>query len=370
MTKATDLAARLQQRIQREGRLSFKEFMRVSLYDPVDGYYMRPGVPHADFFTSVTRHPVLFGAMLGRHLDDVWEALRRPSPFVVVELGSGDGALAAQIAHVAPTHRWGQDLVYFGIEIASPRRLVASQRVPTAKFCESLDEAPHFEAMAVLSNEFFDAQPASLGRRDGNDWVEEQVAFADGHLTLMDVPANEVLRAYAASYGQAILDGGRFEMRDDINDIYSQMSAAAKRCVITSIDFGGWASEVHGPRLHAGTLLAYRQHRASDDVLSDPGHCDLATHVNFTELVDSGRRYGLHEARSGAQAEFLAALGVGEYLANLQRQAAVTLHEYVQARAAVFQIVSPTDLGRFRVLVQAREADLSLMRGLDEAVNE
>ncbi len=350
--------------------MSFGEFMRTALYDPSQGYYMRSGAPHADFFTSVTRHPSLFGALLARHLDDVWEALRRPSPFVVYELGAGDGRLAAQIAQAAPQHPWGAELRYFGIEISARGRRAASRRVPAARFRAALSELPRADAAAVLSNEFFDAQPASLGRRSGDGWVEERIGLRNDRLALADAPAGAELRAYAERYGQALPAGGRFEARDGVDEVYAHVSARAARCVMTTIDFGGWACEVHGPRLRAGTLLAYRRHQASEDLLADPGGRDLASHVNFSELVDVARRRGLATARMGSQADFLAALGVGEYLVDLQGKAGVSLRDYAEAREAVFQLVSPTDLGRFRVLVQARAADISRVRGLGAPVSE
>ena len=359
-----DLARLLGAQIDRDGPISFATFMRAALYYPAHGYYMRDGEPYVDYFTSISVHPGLFGAMLARHLDDVWAALGEPAPFQIVELGSGDGRLAGQIAQAAPCRAWGADLRYRGVEISAARRRVAVARVPGAEFVASMRELQPCASAAIISNELFDALPVLLARRDGRAWVEQLVETVGEDFRIAERPAGERIRTYAQRYAHAVPDGGRLEVREDVEEIYAQVSRLARRSVITTIDYGGTATELHGPRLRAGTLLAYRRQQASEDVLRHPGDTDLTAHVNFSELADVGLRHGFQAAALGNQADFLSALGIGEYLVELQRDPGATDTRYAAAREAVFQLVSPTDLGRFRVLVQARDADVQRVRGL------
>ena len=364
MTAVPELAETLGERIRGHGTISFAEYMQAALYDPQRGYYMRTGVPLGDYFTSVSVHPALFGALLARHLDDVWHALGRPRPFHVVELGSGDGQLARQILEVAGHHPWSDVVAYVGIETSPTRRALARQAVPAARFHAALSDLRSVGEAAFVSNEFFDALPVRLVRRGGPSWIEERVGLDGDRFVLVDRPAEAGLRAYAARYADGLPDGGRLEVRVGVDAIYAAVARLAQRCVMASIDFGGTATEVHGARLSAGTLLAYRRHRASEEVLADPGRTDLAAHVDFSELADVGRAHGLTAARLGTQADFLTALGIGEYLVALQRRPELPPEAYAGAREAVFQLVSPSDLGRFRVLVQARGADLTGLRGI------
>ena len=64
--------------------------MQAALYDPSYGYYtnLRGFGADGDFITSPERHPA-FGWLLGRQVLDVWEALGRPRPFRILELGGG-----------------------------------------------------------------------------------------------------------------------------------------------------------------------------------------------------------------------------------------------------------------------------------------
>ncbi len=341
--------------------------MASALYDEQHGFYSRAPSGASDYFTSVTVHPQLFGRLLARHLDDVWTALGQPRPFRVVELGCGDGTLARQTAAAANEHEWRDDLSYVGVERSAAVRAQARTRAPTATFVASLDAVDAGPSTAILSNELFDALPVRLLRREGPAWVELRVVWSDDSLALEPFPADAAATAYARRYGQNVPDGGTIEVREGVAGIYAGIQRVARQWVMTSIDYGGLASEVHSPRFSQGTLLAYRRHRASEDVLADPGSSDLTAHVNFSELIDAGTRAGATGARRGTQGDFLTALGIGEHLPTVQRRPNLSVADYARERNAVFQLVSPTDLGRFRVLVQARGAVLDDIRGLPTA---
>ena len=360
MTSANALTERLQAQARAHGPLPFSVFMEQALYDPCDGFYTRTDAPYTDYFTSVSVHPTLFGRMLAAHLDDVWKALGRPEPFRVLELGAADGRLAHQIRDAAAGFPWGKSLAYVGVE-----RAPASHTANALDACHaSIAEVPPASATAIISNEFFDALPVRLARRTAAGWVEECVAFDAEKAVFTDRPAPREIRAYANRYAAATPVGGRIEVRQEIESIFRQATRLAARVVITSIDYGGISAAVHSKRLAAGTLLAYRRHRASDDVLANPGQADLTAHVNFTQLIDAGRSQGFGCYRMGQQADVLAALGIGDHLVRFQERPNVTLATYRAEREAVFQLVSPTDLGRFQVLTQGKGVDLDSIRGL------
>ncbi len=339
--------------------------MEHALFDNCDGFYSRHAAPYTDYFTSVSVHPSLFGQLLATHLDDVWRTLGRPDPFRVVELGAADGCLARQIRDAAPVFPWARALKYVGVE-----------RAPAPQSADALDalypsiaEVPPAGATAVISNEFIDALPVRLARRTSDGWVEECVTFDGDSAVFTDRPAPDEIHAYAHRYASATPHGGRIEIRQGVDAIYRHAARLSSRVAMTSIDYGGSSSDVHSVRLAGGTLLAYRRHRASDDVLTNPGQADLTAHVNFTQLIDAGRSHGFTRHRQGQQADFLAALGVGDHLVRFQERPEATLATYRAEREAVFQLVSPTDLGRFRVLTQGKGVDLDRIRGLGQTAD-
>src|SRR5215831_1717376 len=92
----SDLRHLISERIQREGPIAFAEFMRIALYEPGYGYYMTGAAKmgwEADYFTS-TDVSSLFANCLGRQLLGMWEKLKRPVHFIVLEQGAGRGHLA------------------------------------------------------------------------------------------------------------------------------------------------------------------------------------------------------------------------------------------------------------------------------------
>ncbi|HEX9131894.1 MAG TPA: SAM-dependent methyltransferase, partial [Ktedonobacteraceae bacterium] len=100
----SNLQQLISERIQREGPIPFAEYMRMALYEPGYGYYMTGAAKmgwEADYFTS-TDVSGLFANCMGRQLFAMWEKLKRPAHFIVLELGAGRGHLAEGV------RRWAQ----------------------------------------------------------------------------------------------------------------------------------------------------------------------------------------------------------------------------------------------------------------------
>lgn len=354
----------LADRISRHGPIHFSDYMDAALYDPEHGYYMRLDRDSSDYVTSVTAHPA-FAEMIARHLDDLWDAIGRPDPFNVIELGSGDGTLAERILRLAAEHPWSACLNYVGVERSAARRRAAA-RAKRANFVGSLGDIGGLETAAMISNEFFDALPFDIARREGYAWVEERAALDGNTLVFVDTQADDRILSYAQRYAGGVPNGGRIEIRRGVADVFEQLPRIAERVVVTTIDYGGAAEAVHSARLAAGTALAFRDHGGFEDLLAFPGKRDLTAHVNFTELVDAGESVGLAAAPLVEQADFLTALGIGEYLGQIQGVAGMTPERYQLERRGIMKLVSPSELGRFRVLVQGRAVQIGKLRGIPE----
>src|SRR5689334_24006997 len=108
--------------------------MQAALYHPRYGYYtnLRGFGPEGDFITSPERHPA-FGWLLGRQALDVWDALGRPRPFKILELGAGSGALAASLVSFLGDQV--PEIVYTLDEVSPSLRSVQQQRLRGPAFC-------------------------------------------------------------------------------------------------------------------------------------------------------------------------------------------------------------------------------------------
>ena len=103
--------------------------MQACLYSPRGGFYSSRGNRISTHFgTSPTSHPV-FGALIARQLEQMWHLLGDPPVFHVLEVGSGDGALAQSIVQacwrMAP--RLAQALYY----VADTTSLAGSHHLTT-----------------------------------------------------------------------------------------------------------------------------------------------------------------------------------------------------------------------------------------------
>ena len=115
--------------------------MAEALYGP-DGFYTSgrgSAGRRGDFITSPEVGP-LFGAVVGRWLDSVWDDLGRPDPFVVFDLGSGPGTLPKAIMRSTP--RCGEALQLSGVDISSSGDLPSDLRGSVIVANELLDNVP------------------------------------------------------------------------------------------------------------------------------------------------------------------------------------------------------------------------------------
>ena len=74
-----------------------------------------------------------------------------------------------------------------------------------------------------------------------------------------------------------------------------RISAALVAGFHFTIDYGFTRRE--SVRFPEGTLMSYRKHRASEDVLIEPGTRDITAHVQFSALAEHGASRALAQVR-------------------------------------------------------------------------
>lgn len=301
--------------------MPFRDYMELALYHPEHGYYCAPGEKTGkagDYLTSPQLSP-LFGECLARFIGS--------GP--VLELGAGDGALAAQLA---------PRFEYQIVERSPDFRARQRERAPAARW---LDEVPEGFDGTVVSNELLDALPVHRLVRDREryvrpDFTEELAPYSTPRLA-------EYFRALNLE------PAGEAEVNLDALDLMALVYSRLKRGRVLTIDYGYEARELFVDRPQ-GTFMTYFRHTANDNPYERVGHQDMTSHVDFTSLMAWGEAHGLRTAAFTTQADFLAGLGIGELL--VQRQTDVV--EYTRTREAVISLLNPAGMGGFRVLVQEK----------------
>ena len=370
-SRDSPLAAELATRIRTSGPLTFAEFMRESLYHPTYGYYSRLDVGRSrDYYTSVDVHPI-FGRLLARQLAEMWELLGAPRPFVAVEAGGGVGTLARHILDFAERQlpEFYAATKYLAVELSARRRAeypaaLASQ-IAAGHFSSAAELPSAIPTGCIFSNELVDALPVHRVVMTKHGLRESYVSLEGGQFVHVIQPlSTPTLKEYFREQGIALQEGDYAEVCLDACRWIEQAGSALSRGFVLTIDYGHEARALHSEAHNRGTLLAYRDHTVSENVLDAPGEQDLTAHVNFTALDLWGRRAGLGRTGLVTQSNFLAALGRANEFGDLYDPGQSEV-EKLRARLLLKNLIHQEVLGEvFRVLVQHKGIAAPPLTGL------
>lgn len=241
------------------GPMRFSRFMEIALYDAESGYYRVARDPfgiHGDFFTAAQLQPV-FGRLVAAVMRRLKAELSAGDEFTVVEWGSGRGDM----------EEWLREFNYTGVDF-------------------DRGTAPREFTGVAFSNELFDALPVDVARRESGRWMEMRVALSNDRFVWVE---GDVVEPPPLQLNHD--DDIRIEVPVRIYDTLAAMEKGLRQGWIVAIDYG--FTERERIRFPQGTLMSYREHRALEDVLADPGTRDITAHVPFDLLFEAARARGL-----------------------------------------------------------------------------
>ena len=329
------LTQHLRSRIQREGPISFRDFMEEALYNPDFGYYTSARNPlgrEGDFYTSSDLDPI-FGKLLAAKFAQMAATLGVPEEsFTILELGAGRGLLARQIlSHT----RFRYCILERSVAMRERQReTLAGLTV------QWVDAMPEGLTGCVFSNEFFDALPVHrVVRRSGRlrelyvtaDFNEIEGDLQEG----LDVPIAE------GQLADICIEGRRW---------VELIAASLRRGYHLAIDYGYLEREFYArPR---GTLMCYWKHQAVEDPYVRIGEQDITSHVNFSDLMNAGEGAGMENISFQTQMDFLIQQGILQEIEALVPAANAAA---VQRMMAIKKLILPDAMGhRFKVLIQRK----------------
>jgi SAM-dependent MidA family methyltransferase len=390
----TPLQEMIVERIRRDGPLTFADYMRMALYEPGYGYYVSGSYNmgwQGDYFTSADVFD-LFAYCLGRQLLEMWERLRRPVPFVVLEQGAGRGKLAEGVR--AWARRDAPDLfdaldyrladLHSGQDALDPVEAITASLPPppdTHKgypyMWDDPTPAPDPMASVILSNELVDAFPVHVVEaREGRLYEVYVDTFGAGGTNegglrevLGELSSPEVasyLDRFRIPWG-SFPDGWRAEINLDAARWMERCAQMLRRGFLFAIDYGEKARTLYTRERRRGTLLCYRNHSTNERPLAYPGEQDITAHVNFSALIEEGRRHGLRLQSFTTQREWLKRMGLYEELERRRArdfapaladrasdQGQIALLQWYSLRQGVSLLTNPAAMGNFKALVMRR----------------
>ena len=366
MAHDTQLSDILNQRIARQGRITFADFMAACLYEPGLGYYTSPGRKvgaEGDFYTSISVHAA-FGRVIAREIAQIWRCMGSPPAFTLVECGAGNGRLACDIMDYLAER---EAAMHDGL------RLVLVEKEPSLESAQREMLSVHAERVSWLapdefssgrftfsgclySNELIDALPVHRVVMTTDGLQEVYVTLKDGEfLEESGPPSSPAIAEYFSRLSIELHPGQQAEVNLAATEWLASASRALHKGFLLTIDYGFPAVELFAAHRTRGTLLCYYRHQTEENPYIRLGLQDITAHVDFTTLMKYGEELWLQPEWFGEQYRFLLSAGIVEEIEEVERSNA-TDEQKLKLRLALKKLIMPEGgMGdTFRMLIQSK----------------
>lgn len=351
----------IREKINQDGPIPFVDFMALALYHPKYGYYSSPGEKigwAGDFYTSSTVHPV-FGALLAKQVMQMAEAFG-DSPFTIVEVGAGVGTLCRDIlvtiAREDPVCY--EHCRYVIVEESGFLKEKQKNRLSPLfpGHISWADQIPASLVGIVISNELLDAFPVHRLTLGAGKVQEIYVDWQNNAFTeILKEPSKPELAAYVSEVELPLDKSYQLEINLKARDWITSVGEAISKGFVLTIDYGFPVEELYHPRKPGGTFLCYHKHKTNEEPYQHIGEQDMTAHVDFSAIIESGKKVGLQSLGLTDQMHFLMGLGISQRM----EIPAKNMHASEKARnefLAMKQLMDPNGMGKiFKVLVQSKD---------------
>lgn len=377
------------EKIKKEGHITFETFMEMALYYPKLGYYTSPEIQigrKGDFYTSPHLHSV-FGIMIGKQLEEMWEIMGKPSEFYAVEIGAGAGYLCKDILDYLRNREFFNSLNYIIAELnpvmIENQKNLLSEFKDKLKWVSSIKDLNNIKG-CIFSNELLDAFPVhvveivnedypsptpsessrtDLSRGDGiKGMVKEVYVTFDGKKIIeikQDVSTIDIIN-YINGFFINTPYGYRTEINLKIKDWLKEISTVLSEGFLLTIDYGYTAKEYYSEDRTKGTLLCYYKHQLNENPYGNIGRQDMTAHVNFSSLKKWGDEFGFKTIGYCPQGTFLISLGIDEAITELYGNSP----DYESEILKIKGLILPHGMGEsHRVMIQYKGERLPALRG-------
>jgi SAM-dependent MidA family methyltransferase len=311
--------------------VSWRSAMAEALYGR-HGFYTRAGGGAGGHFRTSARACDLFAAAILRLLVGVDEAIGRPDPLDVVDIGAGDGHLLRRLAVLAPADL-GRRLRLSAVELAArppdlPDRIGWYDELPPRGTITG----------AVLATEWLDNVPIDVAEFDDAGLLRYVlVEPTSGE----EVSGDEVAgpdAAWAQRWWAEVPRGVgvRVELGSPRDEAWAQAVAGLSRGLALAVDYG----HLRHDRPAGGTMAAFRSGRTVPPV--PDGSRDITAHVAIDAVCAAGEAVAGQGAALTTQRVALRALGLDSVRPALSLATEDPL-AYVRALSAATQAAELVD---------------------------
>jgi SAM-dependent MidA family methyltransferase len=274
--------------IELEGPIAFDTFMDLALYSE-EGFYSDNNIGlKGDYYTSPTLHPV-FSAFIATQINYIWEYLKKPNPFLIVELGCSNGILAEDIVTSLSSASNGiQDAFHY----------VAVDRMGTTSHSDKIDFMqselpPVFGGVGiVIANELFDAFPVKRFEIVSGLPHEILVGISE-EKRLIELIDSEPLDTSNSEYLKKfdLPEGYQGILNPNIDTWFESLNKTLDKGFFLTFDYGYEEQDYYLSNRSGKHIQTYYKHIDGLGLFDHVGTQDITSHVNFTSVIDSGIRH-------------------------------------------------------------------------------
>lgn len=367
------LEQKIIEKIEKHGPITFETFMEMALYEPGLGYYASDKIEigrAGDFYTSQHLHTV-FGAMIGKQLNEMWETMGKPTDFCAIEFGAGAGYMCKDILDYLENKEVFSSLTYLMVErnpfMQHKQKNLLGIFSDKVKWVSSLKGLSKIKG-CILSNELLDAFPVHLIEMD--DELKEvyitvdnknnptsppfskggQGGFSGRNIEeIKGIPSTDALADYIGEFSVELPEGYRTEINLRIKDWLRSVNEVLSEGFILTIDYGYPAWDCYSEDRNRGTLLCYHRHQVNENPYVNIGEQDITAHVNFSSVKKWGEELGLETLGFCQQGTFLVSLGIDEIITELYGNST----DYLFEIAKIKRLILPGTIGEtHKVMIQ------------------
>ena len=351
------------EKINKKGKITFAEFMQMALYHQKYGYYNsdkeRVG-RFGDFYTSPAVHRI-FGELIAKQLEEMWRIMGK-APFTIVEMGANRGWLCYDIVQcVMKEYPEFYDNFHYIVVESNPyarekqRLLLESINVTDGKVSWHTYSEDGFSFDRIqgcfLSNEFVDALPVHRLKVKNKVLQEIYVSYNNSRFfEIDDEVSTEALKRYHEISQMHLTEGQGYEVNPGAAEWLWHVSEKLHKGFVLTIDYGDTTDGIYRENGSNGTSRCFYKHTVNQNYYERLGEQDITAHVDFTNLMNTGKSVGLEVTGFTKQSHYLIALGILERLNNTNKD--------IETILKVKNLFHPEGMGDvFKVLIQHKNIE-------------
>ena len=328
-------------------KIPIDEFIANALYDKKHGYYSKkiPFGKHGDFITA-PEISFLFSEMLAIWIVSLWEHLKKPKVFNIVELGPGNGRMNLTLISVFKKFPIFFDSVNIFLYEKSEnlksiqKKNLFNEKVKWIKNFNTIRSGP----VIFLGNEFFDAIPVKQYKKISNVLYEKYVKLEDNlkikpFLQKASLKAIKQLKKFDLIKNQSFIEFPKqgFEELNLVTNTIKKLGGG-----LLLIDYGFLKQK------GSNTLQSVKNHK-KNMLFENIGNADITSLVNFNLLKTYFKTKSLETNDVVTQEFFLKKMGIINRAEALSKK--MNFQEKMEIYYRLQRLLNPKQMGElFKVI--------------------